>query len=228
MRIHLSNIKKAYNGRMVLDVDSLLFEQAKIYAILGPNGSGKSTLLKIIKGLVKPDFGSVVFENNMKSIAYLPQVPYIFNLTVLENVILGMEALKSDNEARLLAFNALEQAGLEQFANQKATKLSGGEAQRMAVVRTLIKQNDFALLDEPAASVDISNSQQLEKLIVKQKNEKGTTIIFTTHNPSQAMRIADEVIIMMEGKIVEKGNPQKVLREPEHLDTENFLKNWRF
>jgi ABC-type phosphate transport system ATPase subunit len=121
----------------------------------------------------------------------------------------------------------LENVNMNGFADSSARSLSGGETQRVAVARVLALEKQLVLLDEPAASIDISSSTLVENLIVKTNQETGSTIIFTTHNPSQAARIANEVIIMWEGKIIEKGRPLEIFNFPHRDETKEFLRNWR-
>jgi ABC-type phosphate transport system ATPase subunit len=105
--------------------------------------------------------------------------------------------------------------------------LSGGEAQRVALARTLILGRSLVLLDEPASATDISGVQLAENYIRTVNKGDGSTIVFSTHNPSQAAHVADEVIMMFRGKIVEKGSPSKVFDSPEEQETKDFLQHWR-
>lgn len=213
MRIVLVNIRKSYNSRLVLDIGSLTFENGKIYAILGQNGSGKTTMLRLIAGIDKPDCGDILFgdkENGTTDISYLSQNPYIFDFTVIQNVMLGM-GNKPDTASS--AEEALNYVGMKGFAGTGARSLSGGEGQRIAVARTLVLEKSLVLLDEPAAFVDASSIHLIENYIKASNRKNDSTIIFNTHNPSQALRIADEVILLHEGKVIEKGEPEFVLRK---------------
>ena len=128
--IELLGVNKKYMGRCVLDVKSLLFEQGKRYALLGANGSGKSTLLKILAGIVKPTEGMVQSAiSGKKAVGYLPQKSYGFSFSVLKNV---MMAIDSCPERKTIAETAIEAVGMSALANSDASKLSGGETQRIA------------------------------------------------------------------------------------------------
>lgn len=225
--ISIKNIRKKYGERVVLDIKEIEFKLSSVYAILGPNGSGKSTLLRILSG-VEPDFeGQVHFTSNglnRSDIVYLPQKPYHFDLTVMDNVILG---IRDQKNAQATAFEALRQVGMESFAKARMCSLSGGESQRVALSRTIVCDSDIVLLDEPASSVDIKSMKFIEECIKNAAQKGHKTVIFTTHNPSQALRLASEVIILIAGEIAEKGNPEAVLKNPKDAKTADFLENWR-
>jgi ABC-type phosphate transport system ATPase subunit len=156
--------------------------------------------------------------------AYLPQETYLFDMSVIKNITITMG---KDKNLESRGRKILENVNMNGFADSSARSLSGGETQRVAVARVLALEKQLVLLDEPAASIDISSSTLVENLIVKTNQETGSTIIFTTHNPSQAARIANEVIIMWEGKIIEKGRPLEIFNFPHRDETKEFLRNWR-
>lgn len=228
MRVGLSSVKKKYGDRIILDIDEFEFESGKIYAVIGPNGAGKSTMLRIMAGLDKADCGKILYEGSEKktsdNIAFMPQKPYIFDITVLENVIMG---IKRGSNALECAKEALLYVGMSGFENAKARSLSGGEAQRAAVARTLVLRKDLVLLDEPASSADISSMRLIEDYVKMVNKRYGSTIIFNTHNPSQALRIANHIIILWDGRIIEYGSPSVIFSSPCRPETKEFLQNWR-
>lgn len=231
MKVELQNVKKTYGEKTVLDVNELTLDKGKIYALLGPNGSGKSTMLRIIAGFDNNFKGSVRYNENIKKqtkdIAYMPQKVYLFDISVFENVILGLNKSEDKNGLKAKAEQALELVGMRDFSDVKAKSLSGGEAQRVALARTLILGKGLVLLDEPASATDISGVQLVENYIKTVNRQDGSTIVFTTHNPSQASHVADEVIMMFRGRIVEKGSPSKIFHSPEEQETKDFLQHWR-
>lgn len=232
MKIELLNIKKIYNDRTILDIDSLVLERGKVYAVLGPNGSGKTTMLRIISGIERASSGYVNYNGVDKlqgdDIAYLPQSIYMFDMTVLENVMLGIKnSGTSISDAGKHAKHALAYVGMGDFLDSKARSLSGGEAQRVALARTLVLGKSLVLLDEPASATDISGVELVERYIKTVNEKDGSTIIFTTHNPSQAARIADEVIMIFDGRIIEKGDPSSIFNSPQRKETRDFIKSWR-
>lgn len=229
--VELTMVKKVYNDKIVLDVGNLTFQKGRIYGVLGPNGSGKSTMLRIVAGFDRDFSGSICYNKDTakytNSIAYMPQNIYMFDKTVLQNVMLGLKKMEDEDTVKKIAKEALNYVGMNGFANAKARSLSGGEAQRVALARTLVLGKRLVLLDEPASATDIAGVELIERYIKTVNEKEDSTIIFTTHNPSQAARIADEVIIMHRGRVVEKGSPSEVFNSPAKQETRDFLRSWR-
>lgn len=233
--LKVKNLKKIYNNKTVLDIDYLSFQESKIYAIVGPNGSGKTTLLNILNLLVKPDKGQIFFcdqeiINNSNSklleirrkMTLVDQDPFLFQSTVYSNVAYGLKvrllpSIVQQNSIK----NALDMVGLSGFENRKVDQLSGGEAQRVVIARALVIEPEILFLDEPTASIDQKHIDKVEKIIAKIKRELKTTVIFTTHDLSQAYRLADEVISLLDGKIIKKV-PENLLRGA--IEEENSIK----
>ncbi len=223
--LKIRNIKKIYNNKTVLDVDGLDFQEGKIYAIVGPNGSGKTTLLNILNLLENPDEGQIFFygqEIDYKSnynilgirrqMTLVNQNPFLFHSTVYDNIayglkIRGIPSKIQQNKVR----NALSIVGLPGFEKRKVNQLSGGEAQRVVIARALVIEPKILFLDEPTANIDQRYIDVIERIIKKVNKETKTTIIFTTHDLSQAYRLADEVVSFLEGKII-KQVPENILR----------------
>ncbi|MDD4312866.1 MAG: ATP-binding cassette domain-containing protein, partial [Eubacteriales bacterium] len=157
-------------------------------------------------------------------VGYLPQHPYAFDLSVQKNVEL---ALSGEKEKAKLAQAALERVGLLHLAKARANRLSGGETQRMALARVLARPRKLLLLDEPTASVDIQAIDQIERAIQDYVQQTNCTLIFSTHMPSQAMRLSTRVLALDGGNIGEFGETRQVLQEPQAESTQAFLKNWK-
>jgi len=216
--LKVKNLKKIYNNKTILDIDYLSFQESKIYAIVGPNGSGKTTLLNILNLLVKPDKGQIFFRdqeiiNNSDSkileirrkMTLVDQDPFLFQSTVYSNVAYGLKvrsvsSIVQQNRIK----NALDMVGLSGFENRKVDQLSGGEAQRVVIARALVIEPEILFLDEPTTSIDQRHLDIVERIIKKIKEKIKTTVIFSTHNLSQAYRLADEVISILDGKIIKK------------------------
>ena len=219
--ILLKNVKKQYNGRTILDIEDLSFEKGKIYAILGLNGSGKTTLLRILAGLERQDSGDVRCEG---SIAFLAQEIYLFDMTVASN----MKTAIGKTEASLAVIkDAIEKVNMTDFYHKRTQSMSGGEKQRIAIARTLAQKREIVLLDEPTAYVDMASTALVENYMKEMQRETQATMLFTTHNPSQALRIANEVVILWDGIPIEQGPSGQVLHHPEHEMTRRFLSDWR-
>jgi len=223
--IGMSDVKKEYSGRCVLDVKELNFQKNKRYALLGTNGSGKSTLLKILTGIIKPTGGMVRSDvTGIKSIGYLPQKPYGFSFSVLRNVMMAIDDCPEREE---IAKAAIDAVGMSAFLKADASKLSGGETQRVAFARVLCIHRELLILDEPTAAADLMGIDLLEAALLQYFDKNECTVIFATHSPAQAMRLADEVIFLHQGKIHEHGETKHVLTDPQSDEARFFLDHWK-
>lgn len=223
--IKIKDIIKEYDGRRILNIDELIFDDNKIYSIMGANGSGKSTLLRILAGVLPADSGTVGHSIvNKRKIGYLPQKPYGFGFSVLKNVEMALDKNKSRTEE---AKEALKAVGMLKMAESKGSTLSGGETQRMALARVMAYPREALLLDEPTSASDISGIDLIETAILEYKKRNQCTVIFSTHMPAQALRLADVVIFLDNGVIAEWGSAEKVLTRTENEVTKQFLKHWR-
>jgi len=216
--LKIRNLKKIYNGRTVLDIESLNFQKRKIYAIVGPNGSGKTTLLNILNLLEKSDEGQISFYDqeitnksnsdileSRRRMTLVNQDPFLFHSTVYDNIAYGLKIRSlSSAEQGIRVKNALKMVGLSDFENRRVNQLSGGEAQRVVIARAIVIKPEILFLDEPTTSIDQRHIDIVEGIIKKIKKESKTTVIFTTHDLSQAYRLADEVISLLDGKIIKQ------------------------
>lgn len=212
----VTNLKKTYGQRVVLDIPSFTFEKGSIYAIVGSNGCGKSTFLKILAGVEKPDHGSVLQMDDVPKVGYNPQINYSFKMSVRRNIQL---AAKDPVRADKL----MEALDIKDLAKKKATHLSGGETARMTLCRTLMAPYDLLLLDEPTAAMDIRSTLLSEKLICRYAGETGCTVLLVTHSVSSAARTAKDILFLADGHIVEFGPTEQVLHNPQHRATKEFL-----
>ena len=230
------NLKKVYDSKIVLNVDNLNFQEGKIYAIVGPNGSGKTTLLNILNLLEKPDEGQIFFYDQeitnksnsdtleiRRRMTLVNQDPFLFHSTVYDNIAYGLKIRSIPPKVQKSRIkSALNIVGLSGFKDRKANQLSGGEAQRVVIARALVIEPEVLFLDEPTANIDQKHIDIVERIIKKIKKEIKTTVIFTTHDLSQAYRLADEVISLLDGKII-KQVPENLLRG-EIIEEEDGLK----
>lgn len=221
--IALQHITKKAGGRLILDIPKLEFQEGRRYALIGENGSGKTTLLRIMAGILNPDCGKLV-GLPQPGMGYLPQAPYGFGFSVRRNVEL---ALQGEENATAKALSAIKAVGLTPLVNARGHKLSSGETQRMALARLIAKARPLLLLDEPTSSTDIRGMDQVDALLLRYARETGCTLIFSTHSPAQALRLAEEVIFLEKGKVVEQGSASQVLKRPQCESTRLFLQHWR-
>lgn len=209
--IQISGLTKVYSTGTVLDIDKRSFVRGKIYGLVGPNGSGKSTLLSILAHLTPRTAGTILLSGidtavlsapeTRRRITLVHQEPVMFHASVRRNVAMGLiyrDVPKPERERRVL--EALRAVGMEELARRNARTLSGGEKKRVAVARALAISPDILLLDEPTANVDGVNAGRIEQIIRHINQTAGMTIIFSTHNLSQAYRLSHEVVTLMYGK----------------------------
>lgn len=217
------DIKKTYD-RVVLDINIEL-EEHKIYALIGANGSGKSTLLKSLSSVIKPDSNSAV-DMSFKDIYYMPQTPYTFDLSVVNNIKLGIPTTLSLGEKIYCKYeidNMMKTIDLYQLRKANAKTLSGGEKQKMALIRSLALKHDLLLLDEPTSAMDINATIKAEDLIRNYKEKNNNTIIIATHSIRQAERLADIVLYLENGQIKEIADAHTFIDSPQTQELKDFL-----
>lgn len=204
-------------------IDSATLELcAQRNVVLGPNGAGKSTLLRLIHGLLHPSSGRLDWPKALTQ-AMVFQRPIMLRTTVLANVEYGLK-LKGHAAAdrRRLATESLARVGLEQIAARPARLLSGGEQQRVALARAWALEPELLILDEPTASLDPASSREVER-IINEIAASGTRILMTTHNLGQAKRIAEEIIFIDRGRIVEQTAVAQFFTLPQSEAAQRFL-----
>jgi len=217
MDIKLKNIKKAYNNKIVLQVDSLYIKKGKITGILGPNGSGKTTMMKIIGDLIKPDSGRVEydgkkFETASDRLTYVSHNSYLFNDTVFENIAAPLKFRDMKKEYITKRVEELIdnfQIGYLRYEN--ALTLSGGEKQKVSLARALSFSPEVLLIDEPTSNIDPNFIKLIESTLKKINHDLKTTIVIVTHNTAQSLRLCQEIIFMRDGKVIQ------------HTPTENLI-----
>jgi ABC-type multidrug transport system ATPase subunit len=220
--IVLRDVVQQFGGRVVLEIPGLQFLPGRRYGLIGENGSGKTTLIRMLAGTSRPTSG-IIEGLQGKKVGYLPQSPYAFSFSVLENVAMALDGRK---DAKELAQKALVAVGMESLVEARGERLSGGEAQRMALARVLVRSYDVLLLDEPTSSTDVRSMDLIETTLKEYVEKTQCTLIFSTHSPAQALRLADEVLYLEKGRLVEQGPAQELFHSPEDERTKAFLRHW--
>jgi tungstate transport system ATP-binding protein len=211
MNIEVSNLIKQHGDRVVLNIDNFNFKEPGLYLILGLNGSGKSTFLECISGINRFNAGNIKYGNKnfndvKGQISMLLQKPYIFNTSVKKNIIKGLLFKEKKWEEILQKYSSyIRDFSIEELIDKNAKTLSGGEKAKTALLRVAMLETKITLLDEPTASMDLESTLAAEKLI-KNMALDGRTVIMITHDLYQAKRIADYVVYMDKGKIIEYGD----------------------
>ena len=208
-----NDLRKTYDKRCVLDVDALELTGGRIYAVVGANGSGKSTLARICSGVIKSDTGIIKTDAR---VGYMPQKSYAFKMSTSKNLRINGKDTKREQEL-------LEALKIQELANAKAHKLSGGETARMALARLLMSDYELLISDEPTSAMDIESTLLTEKLICDYRDKTGCAVLLVTHSIAQAERISDEVLFMSGGRICESGTPAQVIHSPKNAETREFI-----
>ena len=233
----LENINKIYDDNAVLKNIDLTIEKGNIYAIIGTSGAGKSTLLKILNLLEAPTSGNLYYNGKdishgdesdllplRRQMTMLLQSSQMLEGTVEYNMKVGLKLRGfKGNELQEKVNSALNFVGLGNLLKRKANTLSGGEAQRVALARSIALEPTVLFLDEPTANLDPQNVAMVEKLVKDINRDFGTTVIIVTHNLFQARRIAEEVIFLNEGKLIEKAAAEVIFDNPREELTKHFV-----
>jgi putative ABC transport system ATP-binding protein len=219
MKLRADDLTYEIDGDRIVDGASLAVEAGETVAIVGPSGAGKSSFLRLLNRLDEPTGGTVFLDGTdyrtlpperlRKRVGMVPQTPALRAGTVRENVTVGPRLRGEAVEAgRVEAL--LDDVGLSGYADRPASDLSGGEAQRVAIARTVINDPEVLLLDEPTASLDEASEAAIERLLTDLLATGGRTVVLVTHDGRQAERVADRVARFADGRIAEVGAPREV------------------
>jgi ABC-type Fe3+/spermidine/putrescine transport system ATPase subunit len=238
--LQASAISKTYPGTQHagLKKTDLTIEQGKITAIIGESGSGKSTLLKLLYGLISPDSGEIKFKGAR---IWGPEEKLIPGHDAMKMVTqqtddLNLFAKVRENIAAMLPHTHLkakyektekiiQQLRLTAVADKQAVNLSGGEKQRVAIARAIVVNPEILLLDEPFNQVDTSFREGLQRDIRQIVKDTGLTVIIVSHDPAEVLSMADELLVLKEGEILESGDPRSMYQNPKNLYTAKLLTN---
>lgn len=224
-----------YKELTILDNVGFYMEEELVYAVLGPSGSGKSTLLRMINRLDDPSSGKVTLDGKdvreipvlelRRKVGYVFQLPFMFEGTILDNILYGPDLAGKDRDEeqekveKYLPWFGFDKSILE----RDPSRLSVGEKQRICILRAIMNEPEILLLDEPTASLDPTSAVRILDLVKEINKKSGTQILMVTHIPEHARKIADRVIVLMNGKIATVGKTGDVFENPDHPVVKDFL-----
>ena len=233
--LDLKNLRVNRGGVRTLDIPFFCLHENDFISLIGPNGAGKSTLLLSIMGLIKMESGSVQYRGKeihsdasrlefRRKIALVFQEPLLFDSTVYDNVACGLKFRGLGRaETRSQVMTYLELFNLADMAKRSARKLSGGEARRVSLARSFALEPEMIFFDEPFANLDVPTRQALSTDMNRIIRDKGITAILVTHDPSEALRMSNRVVIMNGGSIVQDGTPAAAMNSPVNDFVANFI-----
>lgn len=240
--VKLLNISKTFQRSdktelTVLNDISFSVKKGECFIIIGPNGSGKTTLLRILGLLEKPTHGSIHFDNKditdlskkevvtfRRKFSFVRQKPVVLNTSVANNIAYGLKVRELEREQIISKVKEIiNLVGLRSLANKNARTLSGGEMQRVAIAMNFVLSPEIYLLDEVSANLDPQNAILLEEFITEIKQNKEKTIIMSTHDPLEAIKFADRIAVLNEGKISQIGTPDEIFTSPVDEFTAQFV-----
>lgn len=242
--IRISNLSKSFSGQIVLNNLSLEIQKGEVVALIGSSGAGKSTLLRSLNYLEQPDSGTITIDDFTvdfskiskeeiltlrRKLAMVFQQFNLFNRrTALDNVKEGLLVVKkfSDQEATNLAKEELAKVSLSDRENHYPHHLSGGQKQRVALARALAMKPDVLLLDEPTSALDPELVGEVEKSIADAA-KAGQTMILVSHDMSFVSQVADKVLFLDKGHIIEMGTPEEIMSHPKEERTKEFFASYK-
>lgn len=236
--VEVRHLYKTFGSNTVLRDINFSVSRGEVVCVIGSSGSGKSTLLRCINLLEKPDGGEILYngvnilKNKIDLAEYRARLGMVFqqfnlfsNCNVLKNCTVGQTVVhkKTPEEAKRTALHYLEQVEMGAYINAKPAQLSGGQKQRVAIARALSMEPDALLFDEPTSALDPEMVGEVLK-VMKNLAKSGMTMVVVSHEMQFAAEIADRVVFMDGGYIVEEGPPEKIFNNPEMERTKTFLK----
>ncbi|WP_265455772.1 ABC transporter ATP-binding protein [Enterococcus sp. HY326] len=235
--IEFKEVSKEFNGNRVIENLNLTINKGEIFVMVGPSGSGKTTTMKMINGLTVPTDGNVYFKEqrikdyDIKKMRWqmgyvLQQIALFPTMTVRQNIevipeMLGWE--KEKRHARVDQLLAQVDLDPEEYRHRLPSELSGGEQQRIGILRALAASPEVILMDEPFSALDPISRTALQELVLKIHQDLKTTIVFVTHNMKEALKLGDRIAVMREGKVLQCDTPEQILAHPESDFIEAFF-----
>ena len=241
MTITFKNVTKKYGDKAVLSDINLSIESHEFFVLAGSSGGGKTTLLKMVNRLIEPNEGQILIDDqdiqtiNLRDlrlqIGYvLQQIALFPNMTVLENIgIIPTMKGWSKRETRERVLELLPLVGLdaEKYLNRYPHELSGGEAQRIGILRAIACKPKIILMDEPFSALDPISRKQLQELVKDLQKTLKITTVFVTHDMSEGMAMADRIAILKDGELQQVGRPQEILNAPANTFVADFFTDYQ-
>ena len=231
--IQLKNVTQKFGDQMVIDDLNLSIEDGSFTVLVGPSGCGKSTTLRMITGLDEPTSGDIYIDGKKindltpgkRDIAMVFQNYALYpTMTVRENIEFGLENKKVPKEERKKRVQEIcEIVGLTQYLDRKPATLSGGQRQRVALARAMVKQPKVFLMDEPLSNLDAKLRGQMRVELIGLHKKLGTTFVYVTHDQVEAMSMADDIVLMKDGYIVQQSSPRELYNNPNCVYAAQFI-----
>ena len=231
--VSIQNVAKRWNGQLGVEGITLDIEEGSFVALLGPSGCGKSTSLRLVAGLEIADEGRIFIQgkdvtnsaSSDRNLSMVFQSYALFpHLSVAENVIFGLKVRrvsKAERESKMR--KALEITGLLGFEKRKPAELSGGQRQRVALARAIVAGQPLCLMDEPLSNLDAKLRSSVRKDIKKLQRDLGITVVYVTHDQSEALSMADKIVLMKDGRIQQVGSPGDLYNFPANTFVAEFV-----
>lgn len=243
MEVALSGLSKSFDGATALHPLDLNITSGSFTTLLGPSGCGKTTLLRLIAGLEQPDSGTIHIGGKLvcdtdKRIFLQPQqreLGMVFqdfalwpHMTVHENVAFGLKARGRRKEVAAQVTEAIETVRLQGFEKRYPHQLSGGQQQRVAFARSIAARAGLILFDEPLSALDALLRDEMREELVQMVRELGVTAVYVTHDQTEAMAMSDTIVVMQQGQMLQRGEPEAIYHTPSHPFVAQFVgrSNW--
>ena len=234
--IEIKELSFIQKEKVILQDINLNIERGEFFVLIGPTGAGKTSLIKLLDLLEKPTTGRIAYDSTVigtsqrerlvtrRRMAFVQQKPLPFNMSVYDNVALGLRWRgRRASEIKLKAAAILERVGLDDKLAQNARTLSGGEMQRVAIARAIVTDPEILYLDEPTANLDPVSSLKIEEVLGQIIKESRTTVVMSTHDMSQGQRLAKRIGVMIDGRLLQVGQPSAIFTNPESQKVAEFV-----
>jgi len=234
--IEVRSLYQRYDKKEILKNINIGIDKGEVFALIGPTGSGKTTLLRLMNLLEVPTSGRIYFDGmdvteggkirleTRRRMAFVLQKPVVFNTSIYDNIAYGLRWRgKKRGDIKQKVNSILEMVGLSADKNRNARTLSGGETQRVAIARAIAVEPEVLLLDEPTANLDPISTSKIEELITNIIHQYNTTIIMATHDMSQGQRLANRIGVLVDGEILQTGEPREIFNSPRNREVAELV-----